>query len=37
VLAFTGTGRPEQRLADRCPAGWTALSLEVDHAGARLG
>jgi homoserine kinase len=37
VLAFTGTGRPEQRLVDRCPAGWTALSLAVDHAGARLG
>jgi homoserine kinase len=37
VLAFTGAGLSEEELLGRCPAGWDALPLAVDHEGVRVG
>ena len=33
VLAFSADGRPTRALVERCPTGWAAQPLEVDHAG----
>ena len=37
VLAFTRSGPADPDLASRCPEGWVAHQLAVDHEGARLG
>ena len=37
VLAFTGPGRRTDALLARCPDGWVAHGLAVDHDGVRIG
>ena len=37
VLAFTRSGSADPALAARCPEGWVAHQLAVDHEGARVG
>ena len=36
VIAFTEPGAAGRDLASRCPSGWEAQLLEVDHAGVRV-
>ena len=36
VLAFTSDGEPARALTARCPEGWLAHPLAVDHDGVRV-